>query len=98
MSKMTSELNKKHSASSYKTAGSEEDHFMHIRRRSNKGACGHSDVSKLPPAIQVWSEDDSSSSGDVKTEPSSDDDELQLTPKGSYFISSKYILHFFGCF
>ena len=40
----------KHSASSYRSSDSEH-YFIHKRRRSNRG--GQSDVSKLPPAIQV---------------------------------------------
>ena len=69
-------------------AGSGEGHFLRKRRRSSNNT---SDVSKLPPAIQVWAEEEDESSGDsVKTETtgrgggSSDDDEdedLQLTPK-----------------
>ena len=49
LSKMAHEL-KKHSASSYRSSDSEH-YFIHKRRRSNRG--GQSDVSKLPPAIQV---------------------------------------------
>lgn len=82
---------KKHS-SSYKStsagSSSTESNFLHKRRRSSNTS-NKSDVSKLPPAIQVWAEDDSTSSGScsLKTETNNttssedDEDDLQLTPK-----------------
>lgn len=81
---------KKHS-SRYKStsAGCSESNFLqHKRRRSSAAGGNKSDVSKLPPAIQVWPEEDHSTSSSCKTETnttSSEDDELDeelaLTPK-----------------
>ena len=68
-----------------------EDHFLHKRRRSSHHNYGKEvmmmakakpseDVSHMPPAIQVWADDDISRSCE-RRKSADDEEDLQLTPK-----------------